>query len=287
MSRVRTFSFAALLCLAGCNASSKAMDVAVSPVTVKPGDTVRVEIHGVPARKLKCRFEGKDVPFFSLSLDKKKTRALIGLNAEWKPGKYEIEIAEKKWFFRDTERTVSIAVKNKDFPKENLKLAHNKTQLAQDPKQGEAKAKIEKILTKRSSDQKWQGKFVWPVKGKVTTVYGVRRTVNKTMAWPYHKGIDIYAREGTEVRAPNAGRVVLAEPFPVQGRMIVLDHGQGVMTAYLHLSSIDIEEGKDVAKGQLIGKVGADGFATGPHLHWGLYVHGEPVDPKKWMETEF
>jgi murein DD-endopeptidase MepM/ murein hydrolase activator NlpD len=138
-----------------------------------------------------------------------------------------------------------------------------------------------------TSQKHWSGAFLRPTEGDVTTVYGVQRYYNGDFAEDYyHRGVDYGAASGTPVVAPAAGRVALvgreAEGFELHGNTVGLDHGQGVLSIFLHLSQINVHEGQVVNPGQVIGRVGSTGIATGPHLHWGLYVQGKAVDPVPW-----
>ena len=102
----------------------------------------------------------------------------------------------------------------------------------------------------------------------------------------YHRGVDYATGTGTPVIAPAAGRISLvgneSEGFRVHGNTVGIDHGQGVLSIFLHLSRIDVQEGDIVQAGQTVGAVGSTGSSTGPHLHWGLYVHGQAIDPVPW-----
>lgn len=132
------------------------------------------------------------------------------------------------------------------------------------------------------------GRFVWPLPAEVTGVYGSRRILNGVPRQP-HFGVDLAAPQGTPVRASAGGIVRLAHvDLYYTGGTIILDHGHGLSTTYLHLSRLDVREGEDVAGGQVIGRVGATGRATGPHLCWranwfdvrldpSLLVGGEPA----------
>jgi len=133
----------------------------------------------------------------------------------------------------------------------------------------------------------WQGAFLRPNDGEVSSVYGVRRYYNGEFAEDYyHRGVDYAGGYGSPVIAPANGyvRVVgtVAQGFRLHGNTVGLDHGQGVVSIYLHLSKIYVKEGDFVTAGQTIGAVGATGAVTGPHLHWGLYVNGEAIDPVAW-----
>ncbi len=124
----------------------------------------------------------------------------------------------------------------------------------------------------------------WPVSATITGVYGSRRLFNgEERSW--HKGVDIAAKEGTEVYAPSNGvvRLALANSF-FNGNLVIIDHGQQLMTIYAHLSSMSVKVGDKVTSKTIIGKVGSTGRATGPHLHWGLYWRNMALDPKLLIE---
>ena len=131
-----------------------------------------------------------------------------------------------------------------------------------------------------------------PSQGRVSSIYGVRRYYNGVFAQNYyHRGVDYAAPNGSPVVAPAAGRVTLvgrvSDGFRLNGNTIGVDHGQGVVSVFIHLSRIDVREGDFVQAGQLIGGIGSTGFATGPNLHWGLYVNGVSVDPVPWRYDGF
>jgi len=127
-----------------------------------------------------------------------------------------------------------------------------------------------------------------PVKGHpLSGIYGSSRTYNgEERNW--HKGLDIAAPEGTPVYAPQGGvvRAALADTF-FNGNIIVLDHGYGLFSIYAHLRRMAVTEGAKINQGDILGEVGQTGRATGPHLHWGVYWHNIPLDPKLFLtETE-
>ncbi|MCA9479450.1 MAG: M23 family metallopeptidase, partial [Nitrospira sp.] len=129
-----------------------------------------------------------------------------------------------------------------------------------------------------NTDPLWNGPFLEPVNGKITGVFGSRRIINGQPRRP-HSGEDIAAPKGTPVLAINSGTVSLAVDHFFSGKGVVLDHGLGVFSMYFHLSEINVQNGQPVQKGEAIGKVGASGRATGPHLHWGVRVNGSRVNP--------
>jgi murein DD-endopeptidase MepM/ murein hydrolase activator NlpD len=125
----------------------------------------------------------------------------------------------------------------------------------------------------------WTGPFRAPVNGPTTGVYGSQRILSGTPMAP-HSGLDFGVPPGTPVVAPAAGVVVLADgPFTLEGNLVLLDHGMGLVSAFLHLSRIDVKVGDVVAAGSPIGAVGRTGRATGPHLHWGVTWTDVRIDP--------
>ena len=122
--------------------------------------------------------------------------------------------------------------------------------------------------------------FDWPVQGRVSGVFGSQRIYNGTPKSP-HSGLDVAAAQGTPVRAPASGVVTLAEPdLYLTGGTVLLDHGHGVSSNFLHFSRIDVRVGQRVEKGEVLGLVGMTGRATGPHMHWGVSWFGVRVDPR-------
>lgn len=131
----------------------------------------------------------------------------------------------------------------------------------------------------------WREPFMWPLEGRVSSDYGAIRVINNG-APTRHNGIDIAAPEGTPLAAANAGYVRLAKYLMASGNTIIIDHGLDVCSAYLHMHEIWVEEGQWVQKGEIIGTLGQTGYATGPHLHWTVYVGHTPVSPYCFMAEE-
>ena len=128
--------------------------------------------------------------------------------------------------------------------------------------------------------------FDWPLTGRVSGVFGSQRIDNGTPKSP-HSGLDVAAPKGTPLLAPAAGVITFAEPdLYLTGGTVLLDHGHGLSSSFLHLSRIDVAVGQRVARGERIGLVGATGRATGPHMHWGLNWFDVRVDPRPLVEPQ-
>jgi hypothetical protein len=126
----------------------------------------------------------------------------------------------------------------------------------------------------------WRQQFLWPVTGRISTLFGSQR-IYAGEPGAYHSGIDIARPTGTVILAPADGVVVLAaaRPFTLEGHLLMIDHGAGLNSAFMHLSRIDVRVGEHVQRGQPIGAVGRTGRATGPHLHWGMKWREARIDP--------
>jgi len=127
----------------------------------------------------------------------------------------------------------------------------------------------------------WRQRFIWPAKGRISGVFGSQRIYAGEPGAP-HNGVDVAGGTGAPVYAPANGVVTLAaaSPFTLEGNLLMIDHGGGLNSAFLHLSRIDVKKGDVVRQGQLIGAIGATGRATGPHLHWGMKWNEERIDPQ-------
>ncbi|MGI8500244.1 MAG: M23 family metallopeptidase [Hassallia sp.] len=181
-------------------------------------------------------------------------------------------------------QNLSVPVGDRTFPVQRINLPPGKAGIDATEYELKRVAALKALMT---PEKYWNGAFIKPNAGRVSTIYGVRRYYNGKFAKDYyHRGVDYAGAAGSPVVAPAAGRVALvgrvSQGFRVHGNVVGIDHGQGVTSIFMHLSRINVKEGDMVQPGQLIGAVGATGASTGPHLHWGLYVNGQSVDPTPW-----
>ena len=244
----------------------------------KQGDVlwVTVPVRDEPDR-LEGRFLERTLTFFPVR--ERVYAGLLGLDMQDRPGRYELTI-EVVYPQRTERRSLSVLVMKKDFPVQRLTLPSRMVDL---DRKTLARVKTESNDVRRAFASfvprpLWKGRFLEPVHGEISGRFGSRRVINGQPRKP-HSGEDIAAPEGTPVLAMNDGIVRLTPDHFFSGKGVILDHGLGLFSMYFHLSGVDVEYGQVVKKGQLIGKVGSTGRATGPHLHWGVRLNGSRVDP--------
>ena len=204
---------------------------------------------------------------------------LLGLDMQDRPGRYELTI-DVVYPQRTERRSLTVLVMKEEYPEQRLTLPSKMVDL---DKKTLARVKTESKAVHEAfagfvPHPLWKGQFVEPVRGKISGRFGSRRVINGQPRKP-HSGEDIAAPKGTPVVAMNDGIVRLTADQFFSGKGVIVDHGVGLFSMYFHLSSVDVEHGQVVKKGQVIGKVGSTGRATGPHLHWGVRLNGARVDP--------
>ncbi len=214
--------------------------------------------------------------------------ALVAVSYHVAPGTYPVQVQTATGATLRRE----ISVRPREFPVEHLRVPPALEQRIRpdDPAAQERlrreQRELEQARMGSSPSPLWDGPFVWPVRPvRVTSEFGLVRVVNGRPAGR-HSGLDLAAPSGTPVVAANAGRVALARWYMATGGTILLDHGWGLFTSYLHLEAMEVAEGQPVRPGQLIGRVGATGFATGPHLHWSAWLPGGYVDPRALVDPQ-
>ncbi|MEL7649459.1 MAG: peptidoglycan DD-metalloendopeptidase family protein [Sedimentibacter sp.] len=184
---------------------------------------------------------------------------------------------------KNNEYTVGgkFTVKGKSFKTQYLTVSEEMNQTNNDNAAILEFAELVKPARSVSSNEKlWEGTFLMPVAGELTTDFAEIRYVNNEMSSSRHSGLDLAADKGTPVAAPNSGIVVFAmEGLLSPGNTVVIDHGMGLFTSYYHLDTIEVEKGQKVVKGDIIGTVGTTGFSTGPHLHYAVSIYNTYVNP--------
>jgi murein DD-endopeptidase MepM/ murein hydrolase activator NlpD len=229
---------------------------------------------------VKGEWDSRAIPFWQTDASGNVWRAFLGADLEKTAGDYAFKITAQLLGGDPVTCTATIAVKAGHFPTENLHV-ENKF-VGPDPDQlqraKEESQRLHEIFNRVTPERLWQGRFRIPLDGVTTGGnFGRRRVLNGQPGSP-HTGVDFPSPTGTPVHAAQRGRVVLAESLYFPGNTVILDHGLGVYTLYGHLSAINVKVGDLVASGAVLGKVGATGRATGPHLHWGLTANNARVN---------
>lgn len=194
-------------------------------------------------------------------------------------GKYPLElIFELQDGAVSSDHTVNIA--EKDYPEQHLTLPESMVTPPQDviDRIVREREKIVRALNAMENDRFWSGEFIRPVPGSISSLFGVRRFLNDQPRSP-HRGLDFRGPEGTPIKAMDSGKVTLTGDFYYGGKTVIVDHGLGLQTVYMHLSEVQVNQGEYIYRGDVLGLVGMTGRSTGPHLHFGVYVLGEAVDP--------
>jgi murein DD-endopeptidase MepM/ murein hydrolase activator NlpD len=264
---------------------AEALQVRMTPANPKLGDTLSVFISvDNPGVGASPTVTASDQTYPAFEVAPNQYRAFIPTTPLQKAGKRTIQVTANGQV-----RNLLVQVNSRKFPVQRINLPPGKAGV----KATEYELKRVSELKALQTPQKyWSGIFIKPNAGRISTIYGVRRYYNGKFAKDYyHRGVDYAGPTGSPVVAPAAGKVALvgrvSEGFRVHGNVVGIDHGQGVTSIFMHLSRINVKEGDMVKPGQLIGAVGSTGASTGPHLHWGLYVNGQSVDPTPWRYQEF
>jgi murein DD-endopeptidase MepM/ murein hydrolase activator NlpD len=239
--------------------------------------------------EVKGRFLDRTIPFFRemRSGEPAGYVGLLGIDMQDDPGTYELAVEVKQG--EHTRRlSYNVLVAKEKFPVERLKLPKEKVDLdAKSVARWQAEqVQVKQALAENSALRLWHSNFVEPVNGKRTGIFGSVRIMNGKPRSP-HNGEDIGAPLGTEVLATNDGVVRLTVDHIFSGRGVFVDHGLGFYSMYFHLSEVLVNDGDLVKAGQVIGKVGATGRATGPHLHWGVKINGARVNPYALLDLPF
>ena len=256
----------------------QALQVQVTPANPELGDTLSViiQVDGNAGETPTVSLQQKNYPAFPMGNG--RFRALLPTTPVEKPGARVVQVAGDGQV-----QKLNVQVRDRNFPTQSIWLPPGKDSEGTDAEFDRVDA-FKALVTPQKF---WNGKLLRPNSGEITTIYGVRRYYNGVFAKDYyHRGVDYAGAYGSPVIAPAAGRVSLvgreSQGFKIHGNVVGIDHGQGVASILMHLSRIDVKEGDLVQAGQVIGTVGSTGASTGPHLHWGLYVHGQAIDPVPW-----
>ena len=253
-----------------CGIASSLLAQAASVGTSSPGG---IYVWEIPTTATEIRFGNR--PVFTVN-----GKAIIGVPISQESGEaaidFRLENLSKKDIFR---------IKKKNYTEQRITLADTKMvsppakELDRIRKESAAQKAVYASFTPQIDLSKG---FIMPLKGRKTSLYGHRRFFNNVPRSP-HSGLDIAAPTGTPIVAPGSGRVALRGDFYFNGKTILLDHGQGLITMYCHMSEYMVEEGEFIGQGQMLGLVGSTGRSTGPHLHWSVSLNNFRIDPLEFL----
>ena len=256
----------------------------------KQGQVLVVKVRGEEqATEVNGTFLKRTIPFFREFRPGESDGyiGLLGIDMQDEPGTYELAV-EVKQGEQAKQLSFNVLVAKEKFIVEHLTLPKEKVDLDE---KGAARWKAEQeqvkqALAENSRLKLWRSNFVEPVSGKRTGIFGSVRIMNGKPRNP-HNGEDIGAPMGTDVAATNDGIVRITVDHIFSGKGVFVDHGLGFYSMYFHLSEVMVKDGDLVTAGQIIGKVGATGRATGPHLHWGVKLNGARVNPYSLLDLPF
>ncbi|TLX59969.1 M23 family peptidase [Stutzerimonas nosocomialis] len=235
-----------------------------------PGGVAVIGVGDADSSAPSVYFDGR--PVLVVKEEGKRWIAIVGLPLKTKPGEHFIDTPQGRTAFQ---------VGSRDYHEQHITL---KDQRKVTPNPDDLK-RIERELDEQTRAYRQFSKtqpsnllFDKPVNGPLTSPFGLRRFFNGEERNP-HSGLDFSAKTGTPIKAPANGKVILVGDYFFNGKTVFLDHGQGLISMFCHLSAIDVKVGDRIARGGVVGKVGATGRATGPHLHWNVSLNDARVDP--------
>jgi len=258
--------------------------------SVAQGEAVLLSVTSdAPLDKVTAEVFDKKFPLFP-DTNQTSWKGIVAIDLACKPGSYKVMV--KGWAGNDNslagEETYPLKVAGKKFAERRLKVAKKYVS----PPQAEMErinreaAATKKLFKLNTQDRFWDGDFIKPVPGGVTSPFGRKNFVNDQPRSP-HSGVDLRGAVGTPVKTPASGKVILADDLYFAGNTVMVDHGFGLISYFCHLSKTNVKPGDMVSQGEVIGLVGSTGRVTGPHLHWTVKLLGLRVDPLSVLALKF
>lgn len=249
-----------------------------------PGEVVALAITPpIATDTLRVRAFKRDI--LAARIDTRTWQAIVGIDLDVAPGTHPVQITARSGA-GDVSTSHLLTVKAKTFRTRNLTVD---PAYVEPPPETLARIRREAALQRRlwdnpTPERLWSGAFIAPVAEQANSAFGSRSVFNGVPRSP-HSGADFPSPTGTPIKAPNSGKVVLAQELYFSGNEVVIDHGQGLLSVFAHLSSFAVTVGSSVSTGETVGHVGATGRVTGPHLHWTVRASGARVDPLSLLEV--
>jgi murein DD-endopeptidase MepM/ murein hydrolase activator NlpD len=261
-----------------CAAPAFGADAFIAPrVSAVPGGVYVANLRPADGERPSATFNGKPVMVVQKAGE---WVAIVGIPLDAEPGQATIEFSHPK----TKDMGIVFDIRPKQYATQQLKVAPSQVNLSPEDEARVAgeREKVRAALDGFSPAAPATLRLAQPVPGRRSSSFGLRRMFNGESRNP-HSGMDIAAPTGTPIHAPLAGRVVDVGTYFFNGNNVVVDHGQGLLTMYCHLSKIRVEVGQQLKRGEVLGDVGATGRVTGPHLHWGVSLNGAMVDPALFL----
>lgn len=259
-------------------------EVRFGPEQIRPGDFIQIKVNAPDDALVRVSFRENTRELWKT--DNNQFIGFLPVSYYNTPGEYQISVlvqtAAHNWL-----KSYPIRIMERKFPESRIFVPETTRKEILSSGNTEADAKIT-TKTRLEAVQSgtlplWEGPFIWPVKGRISTGFGRIRYVNN-IDNGRHSGLDIVCAKGTPIKAVNHGRIVYAGNLYVTGLTVIVHHGLNLFTSYCHLSAIMVKQGELIQKGSILGKAGSTGLSTGPHLHLTFKIDEVSIDPELFLE---
>jgi murein DD-endopeptidase MepM/ murein hydrolase activator NlpD len=253
----------------------------IVPATPRQGQSLIVNLEREPERsRAQLSWDGRRYPIYRVG---DGWRGVIPIRIQERPGTHTLIVSYTAAGGERQSVRRAVSVGRTPVRTQRLTMARKTERLYTYPGRKKELATVRRAVLTETPRQFWKQNFLIPIHGRYSTWFGERRIRNGRIVG-YHMGLDIAAPQGTPIHADADGRVRLSQALTMHGKTVVIDHGLGVSSIFLHQSALRCREGQLVHRGDVIGEVGMTGVATGPHVHWSVYVHGIAVSPLFWTK---
>lgn len=262
--------------------------ITLSASSVKQGQTLTVFVDSANRlKKIEVSFLQQKLPMYhTWHKDYGHLfRAFVGIPVGTRPGKYDVVARATDINRRKVAIYATVQVTDARYKIQQVNLSKNKTRLLNPEILQKEGVVLKNHFQKKDKKVYFASPFHKPAKGRISSTFGLRRKYNGNEVSSYHKGIDIANKTGTAVHAANGGQVSLSVDWKSHGKSVLINHGHGVVTIYIHLDQLLVKTGDWVKKGKIIGRLGSSGITSGPNLHFGVSVNDVRVDPAQWINN--